>query len=335
MTLQAMRYDDGVLHLLDQRRLPAETRWQRCASSAEVAEAIASMVVRGAPALAIAAGYGLAIAVRRGEDLDLAVRRLGEARPTAVNVRWALDRLRGERDMEAAARALHASDLRTNRRLGAHGAPLLRGGVLTICNTGALATGGHGTALGIVRSALACGGKLHLYVLETRPYDQGARLTTYECHHDGIPCTLLTDSMAGLLMAQGRVDAVVVGCDRVAANGDTANKIGTYPLAVLAKHHGVPFYVAMPLASLDRSCPEGAAIPIEERPAAEFFDALPVGVWNPAFDVTPASLVTAWVTELGVWRVLPPDAWAGRLRGRERRARGLVSAAAGALTAPT
>lgn len=307
MTLQAMRYEDGVLHLLDQRCLPRETRWHRCRTAGEVAEAIAAMVVRGAPALAIAAGYGLALAQRQGGDLDDAARRLLGARPTAVNVRWALERLRGEPDIEAAARGLHEDDVRTNRAMGEQGASLLGGGVLTICNTGALATGGHGTALGVVCSAIAAGRALHLYALETRPYDQGARLTTYECHHEGIPCTLLADSMAGLLMAQGRVDAVVVGCDRVAANGDTANKIGTYSLAVLAKHHAVPFYVAMPLASLDRRCPDGASIPIEERPGAELFDALPVAVWNPAFDVTPAQLISAWITEAGIWRVLPND----------------------------
>lgn len=307
MTLQAIRYDDGVLHLLDQRRLPGETSWVRCTTAEQAATAITDMVVRGAPALSIAAAYGLAMAQRAGADLDAAFDTLAAARPTAVNLRWALESMRPASDIEGAARALHAADVEINQRLGAHGAPLLRGGVLTICNTGSLATGGHGTALGMVRSALDAGADLHLYALETRPYDQGARLTTYECHHDGIPCTLLADSMAGLLLAQGRVDAVVVGCDRVAANGDVANKIGTYSLAVLARHHGVPFYVAMPLSSLDRSCPDGASIPIEERPAAELFDALPVGVWNPAFDVTPADLVTAWVTEEGVWRVLPND----------------------------
>ncbi len=307
MTLQAIRYDDEGLHLLDQRALPQATRWICCRSAAEVADAIAQMVVRGAPALSIAAAYGLALAAKRGENLDAARDRLADARPTAVNLRWALDRVRQAPDLEAAARALHAEDLTINLRLGAHGAPLLRDGVVTICNTGALATGGHGTALGVVRSALAEGRELRLYVLETRPYDQGARLTTWECVQDGIPCTLLADSMAGLLMQQGRVSSVIVGCDRVAANGDTANKIGTYSLAVLAKHHGLPFYVAMPLSSLDRACPDGASIPIEHRPPGELFDALPVDVWNPAFDVTPAALITAWITEDGVWRVLPNE----------------------------
>jgi methylthioribose-1-phosphate isomerase len=177
--------------------------------------------------------------------------------------------------------------------------------VLTICNTGTLATGGHGTALGVVRSALEAGAKLHLYACETRPYDQGARLTTWECWQDGIPCTLIADSMAAALMVTGEVHAVIVGCDRVAANGDTANKIGTYGLAVLADYHRIPFYVAMPTSTLDRGCPCGAEIPIEQRPAAELFDAVPVEVWNPSFDVTPAGLVTAWITEDGIWRTIP------------------------------
>jgi methylthioribose-1-phosphate isomerase len=306
--LQAMSYDDGALLLLDQRALPRREDWLRCTRPGEVADAIAGMVVRGAPAIAVAAGYGLALAQRRGDDLDAACALLAASRPTAVNLRWALDRLRGSPDIEAAARGLHAEDIARNRRLGAHGAGLLRGAVLTICNTGALATGGHGTALGIVRSARERGMDVRVFALETRPFDQGARLTTWECHRDGIPCTLLTDSMAGALLQRGGIAAVVVGCDRVAANGDTANKIGTYGLAVLARHHGVPFYVAMPLASLDRGCPDGAAIPIEERPGAEFFDAVPVDVWNPAFDVTPAALISGWVTEEGVWRILPSDA---------------------------
>ena len=300
--LVAIRYD-GALHLLDQRRLPTEEVWLRCGSAAEVARAIAHMVVRGAPAIGVAAAYGMAMAARTGEPG--ARELLAAARPTAVNLSWALAQMDGAADPDATARALHAADIEANRRLGAHGAPLLHGGVLTICNTGVLATGGHGTALGIVRSALEAGEGLHLYACETRPRDQGARLTTWECVRDGIPCTLIADAMAGLLMARGEVDCVVVGCDRVAANGDVANKIGTYSLAVLAKHHGLPFYVAMPLSTLDRACPDGDAIPIEERDPAELFDALPVQVWNPAFDVTPAALVTAWVTEEGVWRVLP------------------------------
>lgn len=309
MALVHIRLEPDALHLLDQRRLPSEQRWVLCRSAAQVAEAITAMVVRGAPAIGVTAAYGMAVAERAGEDLDAADRVLRASRPTAVNLGWALDRMavarKAGRPLEAEARALHDDDIARNRRLGAHGAPLLTGGVLTICNTGTLATGGHGTALGVVRSALAAGQPVHLYACETRPYDQGARLTTFECVQDGIPCTLIADSMAAALLATGRVGAVIAGCDRVAANGDTANKIGTYGLAVLARHHGVPFYVAMPLSTLDRACPTGADIPIEERPAAELFDALPVEVWNPAFDVTPAELVTAWITEEGVLDAIP------------------------------
>ena len=300
---------DGSLSLLDQRLLPAAISWVECGCGAEVAAAIRDMVVRGAPAIGVTAAYGYALAAARGEDLDEVARLLAASRPTAVNLAWALERMerarQDGRDLVAEARAIHAEDVENNRRMGAHGAGLLRGGVLTICNTGALATGGHGTALGVVRSALEAGQELHLYACETRPYDQGARLTTWECWQDGIPCTLIADSMAGALMASGRVSAVIAGCDRVAANGDTANKIGTYGLAVLARHHGIPFYVAMPIATLDPACLSGAAIPIEERAAAELFDAVPVEVWNPAFDVTPAHLVDAWITERGVWRCIP------------------------------
>jgi methylthioribose-1-phosphate isomerase len=260
------------------------------------------MVVRGAPAIAITAAYGMALAQLRGDDLVEARRQLASSRPTAVNLRWALERADGGGDLLALARTIHAEDLDINRRLGAGGAPRLSDRVLTICNTGALATGGWGTALGMIRSAREAGRDLQIYACETRPYDQGARLTTWECARDGIPCTLIADSMAAAAMASGRVTSVVVGCDRVAANGDVANKIGTYALAVLAKHHGLPFYVAMPTSTLDRRIATGAEIPIEQRPAAELFDALDgIDVWNPAFDVTPAALITGWVTEEGMW----------------------------------
>ncbi len=318
--MEAIRYRDGVLELLDQRALPAEHRWIEARSSAEVAEAIRSMAVRGAPAIGIAAAWGLALAVRRGEDRAEARARLLAARPTAVNLRHALEGLDGVPDegLEAAARALHEADVARNRALGAHGARLLekraRNGrveVVHICNTGALATGGHGTALGIVRSAVEAGLSVHVWVLETRPWLQGARLTTTELRADGIPCTLLVDGAAAALLATGRVGAALAGCDRVAANGDVANKIGTRGLAVLCRHHGVPLYVAMPLATLDPTCPDGAAIPIEERPPDEVrrLAGVPVApadvpVWNPAFDITPAELVGAWVTEDGLWR--PP-----------------------------
>ena len=314
--MESIRWD-GTLSLLDQRLLPHRAAWLRLTTPEEAAAAIRDMVVRGAPAIAITAAYGLALAVATGADRRAASARLLAARPTAVNLRWALERLAAVPDalVEAEAIAIHAEDLAINQALGAAGAPLLDGGVLTICNTGALATGGWGTALGMVRSARAAGRDVHVYALETRPYLQGARLTAYECVEEGIPCTLITDGMAGALLASGRVRACVAGCDRVAANGDAANKIGTYQLAVLARHHGGPGSIALPTSPLDRRCPDGAAIPIEERPAAEVtaFAGAPVapagvGVWNPAFDVTPAALITAWVTERGVWTLpFPPD----------------------------
>ena len=312
--MEAIRWTGSQLQLLDQRRLPEETVWCTVQTWQQAASAITQMVVRGAPAIAITAAYGLALAVRAGADRSEAAAALGAARPTAVNLRWALTRLADVPDAQVAAeaQAIHAEDLHINQALGAHGAPLLSGGVLTICNTGALATGGHGTALGMIRSAIAMGRTVHTYALETRPYLQGARLTAYECLQDGLPCTLLPDGAAGALLASGRVSAVVVGCDRVAANGDTANKIGTYGLAVLAHHHSVPFYVAMPTSTLDLDCPTGQDIPIEQRPGSELTQlkdqqiappATPT--WNPAFDLTPAGLITGWVTERGMWTPTP------------------------------
>lgn len=305
--LTSLRYEPGTLHLLDQRALPQQEMWRTYADAEAVAGAIRTMVVRGAPALAVAAAYGLALAARRGDDLDSAAALLIAARPTAVNLRGAVEQVRRASNIEAAAIALHQEDVAINRALGAHGAALLDGGVLTICNTGSLATGGYGTALGMVRAALAAGRSVHVYACETRPWLQGARLTTYECAHDKIPCTLIVDGAASALLASGRVRAVVVGCDRVAKNGDTANKLGTLNLAVLARHFGVPFYVAMPRSSLDLACPTGAHIPIEERDPKEvaaldapIYASGVVNVWNPAFDVTPAALVTAWVSERGV-----------------------------------
>lgn len=314
-SLASIRFvrDAGRLELLDQRRLPHERRWVQCSTVAEVAAAIEQMVVRGAPAIAVAASYGLAIAVRAGDDREAATTQLLGARPTAVNIRWALERLAGVPDDEVEAEAIeiHAEDTRINRALGDAGAHLLRGGVLTICNTGTLATGGYGTALGMIRSAWLAHGDLHVYALETRPYLQGARLTAFELMADGIPCTLITDGMAAAAMASGRVSSVVVGCDRVAANGDVANKIGTLQTAVLAKHYGLPCYVAMPTSTLDRNTATGADIVIEERSPDEvrgvqghLVAPSAVPVWNPAFDVTPAELVAGWVTEKGVWR--PP-----------------------------
>jgi len=293
----------GELSLLDQRLLPGETKYIKCKNASQAAAAIRDMVVRGAPAIGITAAYGLAMAQRGGEDIKEATKVLLASRPTAVNLKWAVERVLETEDFERTAISLHEEDISLNKRLGANGSQLLKGGVLTICNTGALATGGHGTALGMIRSAIAEGVAVSVYACETRPYNQGARLTTWECSQDSLPCTLICDSMAGSLMASGKIQAVVAGCDRVAYNGDSANKIGTYSLAVLAKHHKIPFYIAMPMSTLDRNCPSGANIPIEERPAEEMVKVqLPgIKVWNPAFDVTPADLITAWVSEEGVW----------------------------------
>lgn len=311
--MESIRWRGTHLELLDQRALPLEEVWLSLHDHEAVAKAITDMVVRGAPAIAISAAYGLVLAVRGGADRVQAAAHLLAARPTAVNLRWALERLAEVPDdrLESEAIAIHQEDLAINHAIGAAGAPLLSGGVLTICNTGALATGGWGTALGMIRSAHAQGRGIHVYALETRPYLQGARLTAFECAREGIPCTLITDGMAGALLQRGGIGAAVAGCDRVAANGDSANKIGTYGLAVLCHHHGVPFYIAMPTTTLDRRCPTGADIPIEERPPQEVTHLAGrqlapdrVGVWNPAFDVTPAHLIRGWVTERGIWH--PP-----------------------------
>ena len=310
MSMESIRWTGQALLLLDQRRLPHTTAWLTLTDAPAVAQAITAMAVRGAPAIAIAAAYGLVLAVRAGQDRRQASALLQRARPTAVNLRWALERLAQVPDdaLEAEAIAIHQEDLAANRALGDHGAALLTGGVLTICNTGALATAGWGTALGMIRSAHRDGHPIHVYAMETRPRLQGARLTAHECIEEGIPCTLITDSMAGALLASGRVQQAVAGCDRVAANGDTANKIGTYALAVLCSYHNVPLYIAMPTTTLDRRCPDGSAIPIEQRSPDEVtvlagVSIAPSGVevWNPAFDVTPAALIAGWVTEHGLW----------------------------------
>jgi len=314
--VEAIRWDGTALSLIDQRLLPHTCSWITVASWHAAADAIRDMVVRGAPAIAITAAYGMAMAVSQEDDRSAAHAGLLAARPTAVNLQWALDRIAtvADVDVRATAESIHAEDRAINEAIGQHGAPLLSGGILTICNTGSLATGGHGTALGVIRTAASRDPSIHVYALETRPYLQGARLTAYECMEDGIRCTLLTDGMAGARLVRGDIGAVVVGCDRVAVNGDTANKIGTYGLAVLAHHHEVPFYVAMPTSTLDRGCPDGTHIPIEERAPHEVThiagrsiapDGTPV--WNPAFDVTPAHLISGWITEHGVWTVpFPP-----------------------------
>lgn len=310
-----IQWRDGALVLLDQRVLPRQEAWVRCTTAQQAADAIRDMVVRGAPAIGITAAYGMALATTSGEDLDRAAQTLLDARPTAVNLAWAVQRLQALPPSEwvAEAERIHAEDIAICRALGDVGAALLppNATVLTHCNAGALATGGWGTALGVVRSAVAKKGIARVYADETRPYLQGARLTAWELDRDGIPCTLIADSAAASFLASGEIDAVVVGADRVAANGDVANKVGTLALAVLARHYGIPFYVAVPESTLDANTPDGAHIPIEERSASEVMGhagvvwAADVDVRNPAFDVTPAALVTAWITESGCWN--PPE----------------------------
>ena len=329
--VETLRWCDGALELIDQRRLPGVLEYVRCESANAVADAIRDMVVRGAPAIGCTAAFGVAVEALRlqgespgsfAEQLDLGMRTLQASRPTAVNLFWALSRMQTLRESlgelsppEIAERLLQeahrikAEDIEVNRAMGAHGAALLpeEGAVLTHCNAGALATAGHGTALGVIRSAVQAGKRISVIADETRPFLQGARLTAWEMVQEGIPVTLITDSMAGHLMQQGEIQAVVVGTDRVAANGDVANKIGTYMVAVLARRHGIPFYVACPTSTIDKSISAGEEIPIEERPQSEVtgFDqcrwaAEGVMVRNPAFDVTPADLVTGLITEKGV-----------------------------------
>jgi len=296
--IEPLRFDDGALLVLDQRLLPDEERWLRCERPAEVADCISTLAVRGAPAIGIAAAYGLALA--EADERSAAAELLRSTRPTAVNLAWAIDRVLEAPDALARARELHADQEAADRRLADLGAARFAPGdrALTHCNAGALATAGYGTAGGVLRAAWEQGRLAQVWVDETRPLLQGARLTAYELGEAGIPYRLITDSSAGTLMARGLVDRVVVGADRIAANGDVANKVGTYPLAVLAERHGVPFYVAAPLSTVDPGTPDGAAIPIEERDALEVAPGLPA--LNLAFDVTPAELVTAIVTEAGV-----------------------------------
>jgi methylthioribose-1-phosphate isomerase len=308
---QIVRFEeDGpAVVLLDQRRLPDEVVEVRCSTVAEVAAAIREMAVRGAPAIGIAAAYGLALAALRGDDLAEAERVLAASRPTAVNLPWALARMREEPTPER-ARALHEEEVARCRRMAEHAAALFRPGTraLTHCNAGGLATGGYGSAVGALRAAAERGLLERVLVDETRPLLQGARLTAWELERAGIPHAVVADSAAGSLMARGEVDLVVTGADRIAANGDTANKIGTYSLAVLAAHHQIPFYVVAPSSTLDRETPDGSGIPIEERDPAELTTRFPAR--NPAFDVTPAALVTAIVTEDGVHRAPYEDSLA-------------------------
>ncbi len=326
--------DDGVV-MLDQRLLPGEEVYLTFTEPQQVIEAIADLVIRGAPAIGVAAAMGMALGAQSFADEPAEFRaqlaelaeRMNAARPTAVNLRWAVrraNRVAGEAldagDVAAAkarlvaeAKLMHQQDIEMNRAMGRHGAALVPqdADILTHCNAGALATAGYGTALGVVRAAQEAGKNPHVYADETRPFLQGARLTTWELHKDGIPVTLITDNMSGHMMQKGKIDCVVVGSDRIAANGDVANKIGTYTVAVLAKQHGIPFFVAAPTSTVDLEAPDGNAIPIEERRSDEVVVVNDVRIVPqevsaayPAFDVTPAELVTAIITEEGVAR--PP-----------------------------
>ncbi len=330
--IRAVAWRDARLYLLDQRLLPHRQEFLAFETAAAVADAIRDMVVRGAPAIGVTAAYGVVLAARaafasassdwrRVIEKDLAL--LAAARPTAVNLCWALERMQGAMkdvpgDPESAllheAVRIHEEDIRANRRMGELGAALIEQpcAVLTHCNTGSLATGGYGTALGVIRSGFASGRITGVFADETRPWLQGARLTAWELVQDYIPVTLLADGAAAWLMSQGKVDWVIVGADRIAANGDAANKIGTYSAAVSARHHGVKFMVVAPTSTIDLSTPEGKAIPIEQRPESEVLSladqpiaAEGAAAWNPSFDVTPAGLIDAIVTEKGV--VLKPD----------------------------
>ena len=326
--MEAIRWEGNALFLLDQTRLPTAEYWLRYTEYRAVSRAIRNMAVRGAPAIGITAAYAMVLAAREyagagdfAAKMALAKKTLADSRPTAVNLFWALDRM--ERRwlacgpdlplLEEEARAIHREDVEMNGAIGRAGAELVPEGarILTHCNAGALATGGYGTALGVIRRAHAQGKVSMVYAGETRPLLQGARLTAYELMRERIPTTLICDNMAGCLMAQGKVDLVVVGCDRMAANGDFANKIGTYSLAVLAKHHGIPFYTALPSSTIDLSIPDGSHIPVEQREGREVSSFAgvqtgPAGVdaWNPSFDVTPHQLLTAAITERGA--LYPP-----------------------------
>jgi methylthioribose-1-phosphate isomerase len=349
MAVRTIEWRNGRVVMLDQRLLPTREVYRVYGDYREVARAITDMVIRGAPAIGVAAAMGIALGARtlRGGDLardfDRLCRTFARTRPTAVNLFWAIERMgkvfRRNRHrsvdtlrtlLEREALAVHDEDVAANRALGRHGAALVEDGatILTHCNAGALATAGYGTALGIVRAAVEAGKRIQVIACETRPFLQGARLTAWELKKDRIPVTLITDNMAGHFMKQGRVSCVIVGTDRTAANGDVANKIGTYALAVLARRHAIPFYVAAPISSIDLACPGGDRIEIEERGAREVthvFDRqiAPSGVrvMNPAFDVTPSELVTAIVTERGVARPPLGRSLARLVRGERATAR--------------
>ena len=329
--IQTLEWTEAGVRFIDQTKLPTEEVYVTCKTHEQVADVIRNMVVRGAPAIGVAAAMGLALAVRNSKadtvaglkrDFDQACEVIGKTRPTAVNLFWAIRRMQEKlerariqpigqikQSLIEEAKRMHAEDIAANQAMGRHGATLMpsSGGVLTHCNAGALATAGYGTALGVIRAAVEQGKKIHVYADETRPFLQGSRLTAWELMKDGIPTTVISDNMAGVMMKQGKIAAIVVGADRIAANGDVANKIGTYTVAVLAKEHGIPFYVAAPFSTIDLNTSDGSKIPIEERNSREVShiagkQMVPDGVniENPAFDVTPARYVAAIITERGI-----------------------------------
>jgi methylthioribose-1-phosphate isomerase len=331
--IQTLEWTDQGVRFIDQTKLPTEEVYVTCTTHEQVADVIRTMVVRGAPAIGVAAGMGIALGVQNSnaetvadlkQDFDQICDLIGKTRPTAVNLFWAIGRMRDKFDRSRVrpiaqikqelieeSKRMHAEDIAANQAMGRHGATLMpsEGGVLTHCNAGALATAGYGTALGVIRAAVEQGKKIHVYADETRPFLQGSRLTAWELMKDGIPTTVISDNMAGAMMKQGKIAAIVVGADRIAANGDVANKIGTYTVAVLAKENRIPFYVAAPMSTVDLDCPDGGQIPIEQRDAKEVThiagkQMVPDGVSieNPAFDVTPAKYVTAIITERGIAR---------------------------------
>lgn len=331
--IQTLEWTDTGVRFIDQTKLPTEETYVVCKNYQQVADVIRNMVVRGAPAIGVAAAMGIALGVRNSSaesagdlkrDFDQICDVIGKTRPTAVNLFWAIKRMQQKFEslrvrpvsqlkeaLIEEAKRMHAEDIAINQAMGRNGATLLpaEGSVLTHCNAGALATAGYGTALGVIRAAVEAGKKIHVYADETRPFLQGSRLTAWELTKDNIPTTVISDNMAGAMMHHGRIGAVIVGADRIAANGDVANKIGTYTVAVLAKEHGIPFYVAAPISTVDLETPDGDKIPIEQRSPAEVthiagkpITPKGVEVENPAFDVTPAKYVTAIVTERGIAR---------------------------------
>jgi methylthioribose-1-phosphate isomerase len=346
--LPTIAREDDVVVMIDQRKLPAEEVYVRCRTAAEVARAIKTMVIRGAPAIGVAAAMGIALGMRKSTatgtqkfaaEFYKICELMAATRPTAVNLFWAIERMKrafaaganaGEsvdqiKDrLEREAQAIHDEDVASCRAMGAFGAEVVpaEARILTHCNAGALATAGYGTALGVIRGAVEAGKRVAVFADETRPFLQGARLTAWELVRDGIQTTVITDNMSGALMRQGKVDLVVVGADRIAANGDTANKIGTYSVAVLAREHQIPFYVAAPLSTIDLDTPDGSHIPIEERSAKEVTHVggaqlAPEGalVWNPAFDVTPHHLIAGIITEKGICRAPYTDSLQRVVRG--------------------